>query len=135
MCDAPDKSKIDVNDRYQKGVALVTSLSTAALVLPILFLKDIVNITGTMTVADALTPDVYFGWNLLAISIGLGVLYYYFSAKWVKLAWDETTDICWIPTNDTFVEWCLDLSYLFMMLCFGGGLYYILAFIIEHLPK
>lgn len=29
--------KIDVNDRYQKAVSVVVSLSTASLVLPIIF--------------------------------------------------------------------------------------------------
>jgi len=85
MSSCPDQFKLDVNDRYQKGVALVTSLSTASLILPILFLKDIVNVTGNQTVADALTADVYLGWKMLAASIFLGILYYFFSAKWVKL--------------------------------------------------
>jgi hypothetical protein len=135
MSKCPEQFKLDVNERYQKGVGLVTSLATASLVLPILFLKDIVNVTKTQTVAEALTPDVYLGWKLLAVSIGLGVIYYYFSAKWVKLAWDEKTDICWIPVNANFVEKLLDYSYLIMMACFGWGMYEILSFIVEYAPQ
>jgi len=135
MSSCPDQFKLDVNDRYQKGVALVTSLSTASLILPILFLKDIVNVTGNQTVADALTSDVYLGWKMLATSIFLGVLYYFFSAKWVKLAWGKSTDIFWVPVSEGFVEYLLDASYLVMMICFGGGMYYILSFVVEYSSK
>ena len=135
MSSCPDQFKLDVNDRYQKGVALVTSLSTASLILPILFLKDIVNVTGNQTVADALTSDVYLGWKMLAASIFLGVLYYFFSAKWVKLAWGKSTDIFWVPVSEGFVEYLLDASYLVMMICFGGGMYYILSFVVEYSSK
>jgi len=135
MSSCPDQFKLDVNDRYQKGVALVTSLSTASLILPILFLKDIVNVTGNQTVADALTADVYLGWKMLAASIFLGVLYYFFSAKWVKLAWGKSTDIFWVPVSEGFVEYLLDASYLVMMICFGGGMYYILSFVVEYSSK
>ena len=135
MSSCPDQFKLDVNDRYQKGVALVTSLSTASLILPILFLKDIVNVTGNQTVADALTSDVYLGWKMLAASIFLGVLYYFLSAKWVKLAWGKSTDIFWVPVSEGVVEYLLDTSYLIMMICFGGGMYYILSFVVEYSSK
>jgi len=135
MSNEPDKYKMDVNDRYQRGVALVASLSTASLVLPILFLKDIVKVTPPKTISDALTTSVYFGWALLAASIILGILYYYFSAKWVKLAWGKSTDICWLKTNEDVVEFFLDYSYLFMMLSFVSGLYFILSFIIDYISK
>jgi len=109
MSNCPNQYRLDVNDRYQRGVNLVTSLATASLVLPILFLKDIVNATKNQPIADVLTSDVYLGWKLLAASIGLGILYYYFSAKWVKLAWKQKTDICWVKVNDCFVEFLLDI--------------------------
>ncbi|MEH6473468.1 MAG: hypothetical protein V7752_19735 [Halopseudomonas sp.] len=146
MCSQPKQYMIDVNDRYQKGVGLITSLSTAALVLPIIFLKDIINISSInhgdaenskpelISIAEVLTDQVYLGWQFLSAAITFGVIYYYLSAKWVKLAWGETPDIFWIDTNQGFVEFLLDISYLAMFVFFALGLYNLLNFMLNYLP-
>jgi len=48
------KAKIAVNDMYQKAVNSILALSTAALVLPIVFFRDVVGITGKNVVGGYL---------------------------------------------------------------------------------
>ena len=92
MPECPNQWQLDVNDRYARGVGVVLSLSSAALILPIFFLKDIVNITSTQSFANVLSYWTYLGWFMLSVSIVSGIIYYFCSAKWVKLAWDKEAD-------------------------------------------
>ena len=137
----PECSKqwmLDVNDRYQKAVGVVTSLSTAALVLPIVFLRNIIGIDNTQSIADVINGLVYFSWSMLGISIFSGIIYYYCSAKWVKLAWGKKADFFGKKTilcnkiDIQYVEKYLDRSYFFMMFGFYTGLSSILLFIITY---
>ena len=104
MSDCPGQWKLDVNDRYQHAVGIVTSLSTAALVLPVLFLKDVAGLSANRSMADALNRWAYAGWVLLAMSILGAIIYYYSSAKWVKLAWKQPTDMFGIAVHERFVD-------------------------------
>jgi hypothetical protein len=56
---APEQWKIDVNDRYQKAAGLVISLSTASLMLPIFFLKNILAVGGDKAIIDVVDKYVY----------------------------------------------------------------------------
>jgi hypothetical protein len=135
MSDCPNKWKLDVNDRYQKAVGVVTTLSTAALVLPIFFLKDIAKIDGVHSIAGALSAWWVAGWFLLATSVLSGIIYYFCSAKWVKLAWGMKADIFGIKVSDQAVETMLDVSYFLMMTGFITGLFCTLAFIVTFSLK
>jgi hypothetical protein len=64
-----------VNDRYQHAVAIVTSLSTGAIVLPVLFLRDVARATAGRSIADMFNGWVYAAWALLLASI-LGAIIY-----------------------------------------------------------
>lgn len=129
---APEQWKIDVNDRYQKAAALVISLSTASLVLPIFFLKNILAIEGDRAIIDVVDKYVYWGWGLLGASILSGILYMFFSAKWVKLSWKKKADIFWIPVNNKWTEHLLDWSYFIMMCGFLGGIVCILKYMATY---
>lgn len=131
MSDCPSKWKLDVNDRYQRAVGTITSLATASFVLPILFLKEVVNVQGK-TIADALSGWVYAGWGALAISICSAIVYYFCSAKWVKLAWGKDADIFGINVTDRPVERLLDYSYFFMMTGFVAGFFCIIMFMVNY---
>ena len=121
MSDCEEQWKIDVNDRYARGVGVVISLSSTALVLPILFLKDIAKINLTQSFANSLSCWAYIGWALLALSVISGILYFYFSAKWVKLAWKKGADIIGCKAHESGVELLLDGSYFLMMAGFILG--------------
>ena len=122
MAECPNQWKLDVNDRYGRGVGVVISLSSASLVLPIIFLKDIAHISSTQSFAKSLTCWAYSGWVLLSLSVLSGVIYYFCSAKWVKQAWGKDADIFGIEVTEDFIENLLDGSYFVMMSGFLLGL-------------
>jgi hypothetical protein len=127
-----ERWKLDVNKRYQKAVGTVISLSSAALLSPIVFLRDVVSPGEHNSIVSLLTWSAYSGWILLGVSIVSGVLYYFFSAKWVKMALGHDADIFWYTTNPTFVEWALDLTYFAMMIGFLGGMACMLGFMATY---
>jgi hypothetical protein len=132
----PEKWKLDVNDRYQKAVATVISLSSAALISPIVFLKDIATSGEHGAIIDVLNCYVYVGWLLLGASIIAGILYYYLSAKWVKLAWSQGADVFWIPLDAKWTERFLDWTYFLMMSGFIVGTVLMLMFMATYVkPK
>jgi len=130
MPDCDNQWKIDVNDRYERAVGVVTSLSSASLVLPILFLKDIAKINSVTSFASSLNSWALWGWGLLSLSILSGIIYYFSSAKWVKLAWGKEADIFWLRVDEKFIEGLLDLSYFLMMTGFLSGLGAMIVFMV-----
>ena len=119
--DCPEQWRIDVNNKYQNAVGVVISLATGAMLLPILFLKEIVK-DEKRSLAHLLNLWAYTGWILLALSILSGILYHYCSAKWVKLSWHHPTDIFGKEVSQGLVETCLDVTYFVMMAGFVLGL-------------
>ena len=134
MPECPDQWKLDVNDRYQHAVGIVTSLSTAAIVLPVLFLRDVVRAATGRSIADAFNAWVYAAWALLLASILGAIVYYYASAKWVKLAWGKTTDMFGVVVNEPRVELILDISYFIMMAGFVVGFGLVIVFVSSFIP-
>jgi hypothetical protein len=130
--ECPGQWKLDVNDRYQHAVGIVTNLATAALVLPVLFLKDILGLSEAQSIANAFNAWAYTGWLLLASSILAAVVYYYSSAKWVKLAWNRQADMFGKPVSEGFVENALDISYFVMMGGFVTGVGAILIYMLTY---
>jgi len=130
--------KIDVNDRYQNAVGVVASLSTASLVLPIIFLRDIAGVKDSQSIIDVISWLVYLSWIFLALSVFAAIIYYFCSAKWVKLAWGKDPDffgkkiLFGMNIDEKFIENLLDGSYLIMMIGFLLGLSFILIFIVNY---
>jgi hypothetical protein len=128
---ADERWKLDVNDRYQKAVNTVISLSTAALGIPFVFLKDIHE-----SILHVLTTSAYVGTGCLALSILTAVVYYFFSAKWVKLALIGKADFFGIKfKKQKPVEVILDFSYFFMMIGFLVGVSFMFYFMATYVPK
>ncbi len=130
MPDCPEQWKIDVNDKYQQAVGVVTSLATGSMILPILFLKDIAGSTTNRAIADLLNGWAYAGWGCLGASILSAIGYCYSSAKWVKLAWKQEADMFNRKVKDPFVETSLDVTYFVMMTGFIVGLALIVVFMV-----
>src|SRR5260221_8147992 len=127
-----ERWKLDVNERYQRAVSTVITLSTAALGSPIVFLKDI---HANRSILDVLTFSAYMGGILLAMSIVCAVVYYFYSAKWVKLALVNQADFFGIPIGKETVESVLDVTYFIMMIGFLVGVYFMLQFMATYVPK
>jgi len=68
----------------------------------------------------------------LGSSILFAVIYFFFSAKWVKLALVGKADFFWIPLHKGVVEVVLDLSYFLMMVGFLVGVFFIVRFMTTH---
>jgi hypothetical protein len=132
MSECPEQWKLDVNDRYQAAVGVVSSLATASLVLPIFFLKDMVSSESQQSIADSISWFVIAGWILLGLSILSAIIYQYCSAKWVKLAWGKEADMFGIKVTERPVENALDTTYFLMMAGFLSGLFCMLAFMATY---
>jgi hypothetical protein len=113
---SPVRWMVDVNQRYQKVVDLLISLSTAALVLPPLFLQQFL---GVQTEPLALFMDKW-AWGSLAsfgLAILLGIAFHWLSAKWIKRAWGQPTVL-----SQRALERCLDITLVGACLAFVAGL-------------
>ena len=124
----PELWKLDVNDRYQAAVGVITSLSTAAMVLPIVLLRDVLGRNSGQSIAGFLNLPVVVAWVSLAVAVLSAILYYYSSAKWVKLAWLGKADMFHRTVSASTVEHLLDRSYFLMMLGFIVGVAMMLYF-------
>jgi hypothetical protein len=125
---ADERWKLDVNERYQRAANTVITLATLVLGGPFLFLKTLP--TGK-SLLDVLGRTVW-GEISLGISILCAVIYFFFSAKWVKLTLVSKADFFWIPLHKGFVEFILDLSYFLMMLGFLAGVFFIVQFMTTY---
>lgn len=129
----PKQWMLDVNDRYQKVVGLVTSFSTALIASPILFLKESAKSSNTM-ILSMLDFFAILGGIFLLGSIISGIFYAYGSAKWVKLAWGEQADILNKNKGVKDIEKFLDLTYASMMVGFLLGGLCMIIFMVTHIP-
>lgn len=108
---------MEVNDRYQKVVDTILNLATASLVLPILFLRSFLGVPDDKPILSKLSCLVFVAWTLLFFAIAFGILFYYASAKWVKLSLGQPV---WL--SPTALERVLDWAFWLMVICFLSGL-------------
>jgi hypothetical protein len=117
MPDEPVKWKLETNDRYTRIVSNVTSLATGALVLPALFLREFLGVPKEKALAPLLTCTAYTAWLCLGLSVFFGLLYSWFSVKWVKQAWGQKTFF-----EEHSLERVMDWLFVLMMLLFVVGI-------------
>jgi hypothetical protein len=110
--------KIDANDRYQKVVSTIMGLATAALVLPVLYLRNFLSVPQEKPLVDYLCGSVYWSWVLLTLSIIAGTIYYYLSAKWIKHAWGQKTLLS-SKSIENALDWTFWIQVLFFLLGMG----------------
>ncbi|MDO8289179.1 MAG: hypothetical protein Q7T44_08175 [Parvibaculum sp.] len=111
------------NAEYQRVVASVTALATAALVLPLFFLRDLAGIAEGKPLLPYLSWVVYTSWIFLGLSIFLGVLYQYISAKWIKSANGGITTL-----SSKALECLLDWTFWLSVIFFLGGVGFLISF-------
>jgi len=107
--------RIAINDRYQKVVDTVMTLATSALVLPTFFLRELLAIPPGQKLIDSLNYKVFISWSALSLTILLGIIFQFTSAKWVKLA---------VGGKVHFLEQTLSLilDWTFWMMASGFGI-------------
>ncbi len=116
--------KIEVNDRYQGVVGYIISLATAAFVLPVLFLREILGIAEKKPLIGHLNCSVYLSWVFLGFAILFGLCFYYGSAKWVKSAWGQRVAI-----SPSTLERTLDFMFWAMAIAFLLGIGFLVLFV------
>lgn len=79
-----DEWKLKVNAQYQDAMKIVLNLATACLVLPIFLMQNLTSIKpGERKIH--LNCWAYASWIFLFASIAFGLLFYYYSTKYVKV--------------------------------------------------
>jgi hypothetical protein len=125
---SPDQEwKSRSNAEYQKVVSLVVSLSTGVLVLPVIFLRQFLAVPIGQPLSPHLDSSAYASWVLLSVSIFLGTVFYYASAKWIKNAFGGTTTL-----STTCIECILDWSFWGCVLAFLAGIGFLVGFGVTH---
>lgn len=120
--------RVETNDRYREAVALVMSLSTASLLLPVFFARDFLAIDAKTPLRAVFTCAVYSAWASFGISILAGVVFHYFSPKWIRRAWGQSSSLGRIPLSDRSIEVVLETSFWLTVSGFLGGIALTLAF-------
>lgn len=94
-----------VNAAYQKVIDTIIPLASAALLLPILILKEFMGLTDGTPLIEYLNWKAWLAWIALAISIASGAGYYFASAKWIKHGQAIDDDNKWVKALD-WTFWC-----------------------------
>lgn len=118
------KAKTAVNDTYQKAVNSILALATAALVLPIIFFRDVVGITGKSVIGGYL-HGIVSSWIPLLLSIACCILFYFFSAAHIKSLHDLEISRFLRSNSESFCRWSFWLSATF----FGFGVLYLVLYV------
>jgi hypothetical protein len=121
-----DKWKIEVNDRYQKVLGTVITLATAAFFVPVFVLRDLIAVPRDRALVGFLDCRVYLSWCLLAVSVFAGVLFYYLSAKWIKLAWGKPVAIS--SKLECLLDWSFWISVTAFLLGIGCFVWFATTF-------
>jgi len=138
MCDSLKSPlhpwRLDTNDRYKDAMKIIMDLSTASLVLPIFFLRDILRIPTNESLSQVLNYKIYLSWGCLALALLFGFIFYYASAKWVRLAWGKNVAFFRKRTNNEVVEKVLDISFPGAVISFLLGIGLTLWFVVSFRP-
>ena len=127
--------RLDTNDRYRDAVKIVIDLSTASLLLPVFFLRDFLQIPKEQPLSQSLNYIIYLSWICLVLAIFCGFVFYYFSAKWIKLSWGHDVGFLGMKMHDRFVERVLDVSFTGAITLFILGVILIAWFVVSFIPQ
>jgi hypothetical protein len=115
--------RIAVNERYAAVVTTLISLASAALVIPIVFLRQMLAVPETEPLTTRVGWQGYVGWASLGASVVAGLVYHYSATKWVKLAWGRR-----IAVPEKVLERILDWSFWVAAAFFMAGIAFLLMF-------
>ena len=122
--DDEKKARIAINDMYHKAVSSILALSTVALLLPIMFFRDVVGITGRNEIGGYL-HGIISSWIPLLLSITCCIFFYFFSATYIKVLYNLEIRRFWKNHSEAFCSWSFWLSATF----FGFGVLYLVLYV------
>lgn len=121
----------DMNAQYQKVMSSIITLATSALILPIIFIRDFLNIpldesvfSGILEIGITACMFVVISWLSWLFSIVFAILYFYFSAFRLKNAWISMGDAQSEPNKliaNKKIQNCLTLTFRISVISFGVG--------------
>lgn len=136
MADGPKYPwRIDTNDRYRELVSVILGLSTGALLLPVFLAREFLGVSEKTPLKDALSCSAYWAWVFLAVSILNCIIFHFFSAKWVRLAWEQPVSLICVPVSENFVERSLEISLWLAIIAFLAGIILTLLFLVGYVPR
>lgn len=127
--------RLDTNDRYRELVSAILSLSTAALLLPVFFAREFLGVPEAKTLTGVFSYEVYVAWGLLGIAVFSCICFFFFSAKWARLAWEQPVELIKIPISESFVERALEVFFWFAIIGFLGGVASTILFWVRYAPS
>jgi hypothetical protein len=126
--------RLDTNDRYRELVSAILSLSTAALLLPVFFAREFLGVSGEKTLAGVFSCEVYLAWTLLGMAVLSCICFFFFSAKWARLAWNQPVGLFTKPISEAFVERALELFLWLAIIGFLSGVALTIVFWVSYAP-
>jgi hypothetical protein len=124
--------RIETNSRYKDVVKMIINFSVAALSIPIFVPRTILGIDPKIALIQIFDCRIYWGWVALVFSILSGIIFYYASAQWIRLAWGLDTKFMCFNVNNKSVENILDWSFWSSIIFFLLGLSLTLWFLVSY---
>jgi hypothetical protein len=125
--------RIDTNDRYRELASLIIGLATAALFVPVFFAREFLGVDDATPLISVFSCSAYLAWLLFAVSILSGLAFHMFSAKWIRLAWEQSASIAGVSLTEKscekWLEWTLWIAVLSFILGIGSALWFFLTVI------
>ncbi len=123
--------RIDTNSRYRDVVKMFINFSIATISIPILLFKNILNLDPNVALINLFDFRIFIAWGFLFLAICAGVIFYYTSAQWIRLAWElPSRFMFWKNMNDRQIENILDWTFWLSILFFFLGFVLIVWFIV-----
>ncbi|MFN4289975.1 MAG: hypothetical protein ACK4E7_03740 [Permianibacter sp.] len=116
-------------------MGLLIGLATAALILPVFFAREYFGVDESVALNQVLPASTYFSWASLGCSIISGVIFHFFSAKWVRLAWEQPVEFAGKALTEHAVERILEWTLWLCILGFMLGVALTVFFLSSYVPK
>lgn len=125
VTDEEKKAKLYVNYAYHKAANAILALSTGTLVLSVIFLRDIIGISGRNVIGGYL-HGIISSWISFLLSIGCCLFFYFFSAKHLQSLHNiGLVSKFWKKHSESLFSWAFWLSATF----FGFGVLYLIVYV------
>jgi len=114
--------RINSNNKYVDVIKTIMSLSTGALILPVFFARNFLDVPKGTKLSDVFTCLIYIAWFLLGVSILGGIYYQYLSAKWIRIAWGKKAGLFGSKdTSEYIIEKNMEYSFWLTIFFFLSG--------------
>jgi glucan phosphoethanolaminetransferase (alkaline phosphatase superfamily) len=120
--------RLDSNARYREVVKFVMTYALASITVPILFARNLLVLSANVSLVSIFDWKVYCSWLFCVLSILSGLVFYYASAVWIRLAWGKPSALFGIEMNDKRTESVLDWTFWLSISFWGIGFVLIILF-------